>query len=273
MPSLANEFALYKLFSIPTLSLSTSSTTERWFFEIPSLFDSNNIEMFEGHSVLSMFRTGLQQLRSATASSTTSVSSILTTVRYKHEYVPRFVKVGKKHKGRVPVRTGGSIKGSTLQYGQFGLRLKSNGVRLEAIQLKEADNWLMRTMRANSGQLIRRLQTNIAVCVKGNETRMGKGKGAFDHWAVRVPTGKILFEINAPNLHEQVVRDTFRVAADKLPGVYEVVTLEDKPKAGFKTVDIPQKENIVAKMIANPTRRTANILKSKEDFFRMYRGR
>lgn len=231
--------------------------------------------MFEARSVLSLFRGGFQQIRSSVIGAPTPApaSSILTSVRHKHEYAPRFVKVGKKHKGRVPVRIGGSIKGSTLQFGQFGLRLKSNGLRLEAIQLKEADNWLMRTMRANQGQLIRRLQTNIAVCVKGNETRMGKGKGAFDHWAVRVPTGKILFEINAPHMHEQIVRDTFRVAADKLPGVYEVVTLKDKPKAGFQSVDIPEKENIVAKMIANPNPKTANILKSKEEFYKTFSGR
>lgn len=137
MPSLANEFALYKLFSIPTLSLSTSSTTERWFFEIPSLFDSNNIEMFEGHSVLSMFRTGLQQLRSATASSTTSVSSILTTVRYKHEYVPRFVKVGKKHKGRVPVRTGGSIKDLLFNMANLVFDLRATVYVLKPFSLRK----------------------------------------------------------------------------------------------------------------------------------------
>lgn len=221
--------------------------------------------MLNAKSALSMFRSSLQQLCKTPAATTQ-----LQSVRFKHEYAPRFVQVGKKHKGRVPVRVGGSIKGSTLQFGQYGLRLKSDGVRLAAIQLKEADNWLMRTMRANSAQLIRRLQTNIAVCVKGNETRMGKGKGPFDHWAVRVPTGKILFEINGPHLHEQVARDAFRVASDKLPGLYEVVTLNDKPKAGFVRVDVPEKENVVEKMLANPTKRTANILKSKDDFYKKY---
>ncbi|VVT55726.1 mitochondrial 54S ribosomal protein uL16m [Magnusiomyces paraingens] len=225
--------------------------------------------MFDAKSALTLFRSSLKQL--CTATSSASSFSAPYAVRFKHEYAPRFVKVGKKHKGRVPVRIGGSIKGSTLQFGQYGLRLKSDGVRLAAIQLKEADNWLMRTMRANGAQLIRRLQTNIAVCVKGNETRMGKGKGPFDHWAVRVPTGKILFEINGPNLHEQVARDAFRVAADKLPGIYEVVTLSDKPKAGFDRVDVPEKVNVVQNMLANPTKRMANILKSKEDFYKKYR--
>lgn len=198
---------------------------------------------------------------------------LATQIRQKHEYAPRFTNPGKKHKGRVPIRTGGSIKGSTLQVGQYGLRLKSEGIRLAAIQLKEADNWLMRILRANGGKLIRRLQTNIAVCTKGNETRMGKGKGPFDYWAVRVPTGKILFEINAPNLHEQVARDAFRVASDKLPGLYEVVTLKDAPKAGFERVQPAEKENVCDKMRANPTKRNANVLKSETDFYKTYSRR
>lgn len=127
--------------------------------------------------------------------------------RFKHEYAPRFKIVQKKQKGRVPVRTGGSIKGSTLQFGKYGLRLKSEGIRISAQQLKEADNAIMRYVRPlNNGHLWRRLCTNVAVCIKGNETRMGKGKGGFDHWMVRVPTGKILFEINGDDLHEKVAR-------------------------------------------------------------------
>lgn len=30
-----------------------------------------------------------------------------------------------------------------------------------------------------------RVFPDIPVCVKGNETRMGKGKGAFEYWACR----------------------------------------------------------------------------------------
>lgn len=47
--------------------------------------------------------------------------------------------------------------------------------------------------------------------------RMGKGKGNFDHWATRMAVSQILFEIRG-RLHEQVVRDAFRLAGNKLPG-------------------------------------------------------
>jgi hypothetical protein len=48
---------------------------------------------------------------------------------------------------------------------------------------------------------------------------MGKGKGSFDHWATRMAVSQILFEIKG-RLHEQVVRDAFRLAGNKLPGQY-----------------------------------------------------
>ena len=47
--------------------------------------------------------------------------------------------------------------------------------------------------------------------------RMGKGKGSFDHWATRMAVSQVLFEIKG-RLHEQVVRDAFRLAGNKLPG-------------------------------------------------------
>lgn len=210
---------------------------------------------------------------------TTTNFSILRTVfniqsRAKHEYAPRFKHFKKAHKGRVPVRTGGSIKGSTIEFGRYGMRLKSAGVRLADIQLKEADISIMRKMRPVKGRLIRRLHTNIAVCTKGNETRMGKGKGPFDYWACRVPTGKIIFEIRGDHVHEQTARDAFRIAGDKLPGVYEFVKLQDyKPKVGFSEVEFPEKRNYIKELKENPSKLHANVEKSKQPSVRKYMRR
>jgi ribosomal protein L16/L10AE len=46
---------------------------------------------------------------------------------------------------------------------------------------------------------------------------MGKGKGSFDHWASRIAVSKIIFEIKG-DVHEQVARDAFRLAGNKMPG-------------------------------------------------------
>ena len=47
------------------------------------------------------------------------------------------------------------------------------------------------------------------------ETRMGKGKGAVDHWVAVVKPGRMLFEITG--VSEQVARDAMRLASHKLP--------------------------------------------------------
>ncbi|SCW03702.1 LAFE_0G16336g1_1 [Lachancea fermentati] len=204
-------------------------------------------------------------------------SPITVLKRFTHEYAPRFKTVTKKQKGRVPVRVGGSIKGSTLQFGRFGLRLKTEGVRLTAQQLKEADNAIMRYVRqVNNGQLYRRLCTNIAVCIKGNETRMGKGKGAFDHWMVRVPTGKIIFEMDGDNLHEKIAREAFRKAGTKLPGVYEFVSESSLVRVGLQSFKDPNhdpKVNYFEQLKKKPTKEYLNELKSKQTNYRLFRGR
>ncbi|CAI4055004.1 mitochondrial 54S ribosomal protein uL16m SKDI_02G0700 [Saccharomyces kudriavzevii IFO 1802] len=197
--------------------------------------------------------------------------------RFKHEYAPRFKILQKKQKGRVPVRTGGSMKGSTLQFGKYGLRLKSEGIRITAQQLKEADNAIMRYVRPlTNGQLWRRLCTNVAVCIKGNETRMGKGKGGFDHWMVRVPTGKVLFEINGDDLHEKVAREAFRKAGTKLPGVYEFVSLDSLVRVGLHSFKDPKDDpvkNFYDENAKKPSKKYLNVLKSREPQYKLFRGR
>ncbi|KAH3677018.1 hypothetical protein WICMUC_001924 [Wickerhamomyces mucosus] len=195
--------------------------------------------------------------------------------RFSHEYAPRFKRIKKAQKGRVPVRTGGSTKGNTLKFGTYGLRLKSEGVRLKAIQLKEADNIIMKYMRPNGGKLWRRLSTSVAVCIKGNETRMGKGKGPFDHWMARVPTGKVLFECGGENLHEKVAREAFRVAADKLPGNYEFITIKSPVRVGLDSFkEIEPKVNFFKEIAKNPTKEWLNKEKAnEEDIFKIYRNR
>ena len=66
-------------------------------------------------------------------------------------------------------------------------------------------------------RLFMRINANIGVYTSGNESRMGKGKGTFDYWASRVAVSKIIFELKG-DVHEQVVRDAFRLAGNKMPG-------------------------------------------------------
>jgi len=57
-----------------------------------------------------------------------------------------------------------------------------------------------------------RVFPDIPVCVKGNETRMGKGKGSFEYWACRVPLGRVVFEVGGGGIREEIAKQgTFRL--------------------------------------------------------------
>lgn len=121
---------------------------------------------------------------------------------------PRRTKHRKSHKGRVGVAIGGSLKGSTVQQGSFGLRLLEPA-RLTAKQLQSAETALKRKLKPVKGaQVFLRLFPDVPVCVKGNETRMGKGKGSFSYWAVRGRVGKVVFEVGGDvDMTEEVAKE------------------------------------------------------------------
>lgn len=191
--------------------------------------------------------------------------------RYGHELAPRYKQVKKKQKGRVTVRTGGSTKGTTLEFGTYGMRLKSEGLRLTSAQLQAADNVLTRFVKKNNGEMWKRLCTNVAVCIKGNATRMGKGKGPFDHWAARVPTGKVVFEVDG--MHRHAAKDSLRRACEKLPGIWEFIDKDTPARSGFSYVEAKPEVNYLEKAKEAPSREYANFLKSKDPFFSKFSGR
>ncbi|KAK4988179.1 39S ribosomal protein L16, mitochondrial [Elasticomyces elasticus] len=138
----------------------------------------------------------------------------------------------KSRKGRPRVPTGGSTRGTTIVWGDYGLRMRDHDRRISAAQLKNGEDTIRKRLRGMKYVLYTRIAANIGVYTSGNESRMGKGKGSFDHWASRVAVSKILFELSG-DLHEQVVRDAFRLAGNKLPGLYEFVKKGDPPVMGI----------------------------------------
>jgi len=99
--------------------------------------------------------------------------------------------------------------------------MRDHDRRISAAQLKIAEETIKKRLRGMKFRLYMRIAANIGVYTSGNESRMGKGKGSFDHWASRVAVSKIIFEIRG-DLHEQVVRDALRLAGNKLPGEFEL---------------------------------------------------
>ncbi|HKK88122.1 MAG TPA: ribosomal protein L16, partial [Saprospiraceae bacterium] len=47
------------------------------------------------------------------------------------------------------------------------------------------------------------------------EVRMGKGKGALDHYVAVVKPGRVMFEVDGVNT--EIAKEALRLAAQKLP--------------------------------------------------------
>ncbi|KAL3425842.1 mitochondrial large ribosomal subunit protein [Phlyctema vagabunda] len=138
----------------------------------------------------------------------------------------------RSRKGRPRVPTGGSARGTTMIWGDYGIRMSDHHRRVSASQLKNAEETIKQRLRGMRYRLYKRVCASIGVYSSGNETRMGKGKGSFDHWASRIAVSKIIFELKG-EIHEQVARDAFRLAGNKLPGMYEFVKKGDPPVVGI----------------------------------------
>ena len=65
------------------------------------------------------------------------------------------------------------------------------------------------------GKVWIRIFPDKPVTKRAAETRMGKGKGAVDHWVAVVKPGRIMFEISG--LNAEAAREAMRRATHKLP--------------------------------------------------------
>ncbi|TPX38000.1 hypothetical protein SmJEL517_g00422 [Synchytrium microbalum] len=135
---------------------------------------------------------------------------------------PRKTKFRKAFKGFFPVRIGGSLRGTGLYYGDFGMRVTEPG-RLSDIQLEAARAAIRKVLKAEKDfKIFLTVFPHRPVTAKGAETRMGKGKGMVDYFATWVAHGKMLFEVKG--VREDVAKEAFRVAGAGLPLLTEFVT-------------------------------------------------
>ncbi|PPQ93750.1 hypothetical protein CVT25_008130 [Psilocybe cyanescens] len=181
---------------------------------------------------------------------TTTLSPLSIFTRGRTVLAPKQVKHPKRHKGRIPIPLGGSTKGTTLAYGDWGIRIKGNGARLSAKQLSTAQEVIIKKLKILKGSKVYlRVFPDIPVCIKGNETRMGKGKGTFEFWATRVPTGRVIFEIGGVPIREELARDVLRLAAAKLPTQMEFITRSSLPRLGNLLIPHPPPAHETAKEV------------------------
>ncbi|KAJ3023711.1 mitochondrial ribosomal large subunit component [Thoreauomyces humboldtii] len=128
---------------------------------------------------------------------------------------PRRTKYKKAQKGFYPSRSGGSIRGTTVYYGDYGLQALEGG-RLSDKQLDSARTAIRRVIKPEKGsRFFLKCFPDRPVTSKGAETRMGKGKGAVDYFATWVAEGKVLIEVKG--VRRELAEKAMRVAAAGLP--------------------------------------------------------
>ena len=123
---------------------------------------------------------------------------------------PKRVKYRKQMRGRMK---GLASRGVEVTFGDYGLQAVEPGW-VTARQIEATRRALVRYMRRR-GKVWIRIFPDKPVTKKPAETRMGKGKGAVDHWVAVVKPGRIMFEISG--LSEEGAREAMRLAAHKLP--------------------------------------------------------
>ncbi|PCH45115.1 mitochondrial ribosomal protein L16 [Wolfiporia cocos MD-104 SS10] len=171
--------------------------------------------------------------------------AVLGSARFRSQLAPKRTKYIKRQKGVVPIPIGGSIKGTTLAFGDWGIRIKENGRRLSAKQLSSAEEAIKRKIKPIKGAKVwMRVFPHLPVCIKGNETRMGKGKGAFEFWATRVAPGRVIFEIGGVPIREEIAREALRLACDKLPTIMEFISRDTPPRLGSLVLPREQFESM-----------------------------
>jgi large subunit ribosomal protein L16 len=137
---------------------------------------------------------------------------------------PSRTKYRRQHRGRM---RGTAQRGSTLAFGEYGLQALEP-CWIEARQIESARIALTRYMK-RGGKVWIRIFPDKPVTLKPAETRMGKGKGAVDHWVAVVKPGRIIFEISG--VREEIAKEAVRLAGNKLPIATRFVTRGESESA------------------------------------------
>jgi len=124
--------------------------------------------------------------------------------------MPKRVKYRKQMRGRMK---GKATRGTEIAFGEYGLQALEPAW-ITARQLEAARRAIVRHVRRRGKYWIR-VFPDKPVTAKPAETRMGKGKGAVDHWVAVVKPGRIVLELGG--VSEEMAREAMRLAGHKLP--------------------------------------------------------
>lgn len=133
---------------------------------------------------------------------------------------PRRQKYRKQHK---MTYNGDSNRGHRVAFGSYGLKTLEQS-RITSRQIEAARIAMTRFMK-REGSVWIRIFPDKPITSKPLEVRMGKGKGAVDHYVAVVKPGRIMFEVDG--VPHEVAVEALRLAAQKLPVLTKIVSRPD----------------------------------------------
>ena len=137
---------------------------------------------------------------------------------------PKKTKHRKQQKGRIKGNAG---RGHELAFGSFGIKSLKEGF-LNGRQIEAARIAVTRYMK-RQGQVWIRVFPDKPMTSKPAEVRMGKGKGALDHWVARIKPWTLIFEVDG--VDQETAKEALRLAAQKLPVTTKYVVRKDYVEA------------------------------------------
>lgn len=123
---------------------------------------------------------------------------------------PKRAKHRKMFRGK---RTGISIRGSNVDFGEYGLKATTAGW-VSSRQIEAARRALTHYTR-RGGRVWIRIFPDKPITKKPPETRMGSGKGDVYEYVAVVRPGRVLFEM--AGITREAAVESLRLASAKLP--------------------------------------------------------
>ena len=124
--------------------------------------------------------------------------------------MPRKVKYRRQQRGS---NRGLAVRGSDISFGDYALKVVDRCL-ITSRQLEAARKAITHETK-RGGKLWIRAFPDKPVAKKANESRMGSGKSATDHYSAMVKPGKIVFEL--AGVDEPTAKNAFAKASAKLP--------------------------------------------------------
>ena len=134
---------------------------------------------------------------------------------------PKRRKYRKSFRGKM---RGNSLRGSSLSFGEFGLKAQGRGW-LASKQIEAGRRAITHSLK-KGGRVWIRVFPDKPVTSRPAGQRMGSGKGEIDRYVAVITPGKIIYEVTG--ISKLVAKEAFAKAAAKLPFKTKVVSREEE---------------------------------------------